>query len=141
MNLAKAMTWLADDACLNGTGAGMPLGVLHDPALVVVAKEGAQVGDTLLYANLTKMLARLHPACFANWFGSPIPPPSRSCCRSPSPSARAESMIPAMRATDGGFELRPEKGAGKGSVGLQYGLALRQEVVLERSMHVLLLVR
>ena len=61
--LVKAIGWHLDDACLNGTGAGQPLGVLNDPAMIEVAKEGEQPAATINYTNVTKMFARLHPAC------------------------------------------------------------------------------
>lgn len=57
--LADAIADGLDDAFLNGTGAGQPLGVLNAAALIAVAKETAQAADTIVYANLVKMLARL----------------------------------------------------------------------------------
>jgi HK97 family phage major capsid protein len=50
-----------DDAVINGTGAGMPLGILqHSTGLVSVAKESGQAAATLNATNLAKMFARLH---------------------------------------------------------------------------------
>ena len=62
--MTQAIGWFLDYAFLRGTGAGMPLGVLSDPALVTVSKETGQPASTFLYENVTKMLARLHPAAF-----------------------------------------------------------------------------
>lgn len=58
----EAMRFEAENAIINGTGAGQPAGILTSPALVTVAKEsGPQTADTIVFANTTKMFARLHP--------------------------------------------------------------------------------
>jgi HK97 family phage major capsid protein len=56
------------DAIINGTGAGMPLGILNSPATVSQAAEGSQVADTIHGLNLVKMWARLP----ANWRQSAV---------------------------------------------------------------------
>jgi len=48
-----------DDAILNGTGVGQPLGILNSSALVVVTKEVGQAA-TLVFENLVKMWARCY---------------------------------------------------------------------------------
>ncbi len=40
--------------------------MLNDPALIVVTKETNQAASTIVYENVTKMFARLHPACLKN---------------------------------------------------------------------------
>ncbi len=55
-----------DDAIVNGTGAGMPLGILNSGCLVSVAKETNQKADTILYENIVKMYARLLDSSDAN---------------------------------------------------------------------------
>lgn len=63
--------FLLDDACINGDGAGKPLGLLASPSLVTVAKEsGPQTADTVLTANIVKMRARLWARSRPNavWF-------------------------------------------------------------------------
>jgi len=47
-----------DDAICNGTGAGMPLGILNAGCLVSVAKETGQDGDTIVAENIIKMIKR-----------------------------------------------------------------------------------
>lgn len=47
-------------AILQGTGAGMPLGVLNSPALVTVAKNNPQTADTLTGKNIIEMYSRLY---------------------------------------------------------------------------------
>lgn len=48
------------DAIINGTGAGMPQGVLNSPALVSVSKETGQAAATLLFENINKMWQRMY---------------------------------------------------------------------------------
>lgn len=52
-----------DYAFLRGTGAGQPRGVLNDPAKITVTKETNQTAATVVYENLAKMFARMHPDC------------------------------------------------------------------------------
>jgi HK97 family phage major capsid protein len=47
-----------DDAILNGTGAGQPLGILSAGCLVQVAKETGQREDTIVAENIVRMYAR-----------------------------------------------------------------------------------
>jgi HK97 family phage major capsid protein len=52
-----------DNYCINGMGApGEPRGLRYDPAKITVAKEEGQVADTIVFANLSKMFARMYPA-------------------------------------------------------------------------------
>lgn len=48
-----------DDAILNGTGAGQPLGILNGGSLVSVAKETGQAASTVVAENLFKMWSRM----------------------------------------------------------------------------------
>jgi len=50
-----------DDAIINGTGAGQPLGILASGCLVSVAKEVGQKASTLVIENVVKMYSRLLP--------------------------------------------------------------------------------
>jgi HK97 family phage major capsid protein len=58
------------DAILNGTGVGKPLGIMNSNSLVTVAKEGSQTADTVQYANVVKMWARMYAPCRSRsvWF-------------------------------------------------------------------------
>jgi HK97 family phage major capsid protein len=51
--------FMLDDCILNGSGAGMPLGILNSPALVTVDKEANQVAATVVYENLVNMWSRM----------------------------------------------------------------------------------
>ncbi|KGT73746.1 hypothetical protein MA20_43020 [Bradyrhizobium japonicum] len=52
-------TFKLEDAIVNGTGVGMPLGILNSGALVTVSKEANQAANTLLSMNILKMWSRL----------------------------------------------------------------------------------
>lgn len=58
---AEAISFQEDDDYINGTGAGMPLGILNAPCTITVDAEAAQAADTILWANIIKMWSRLHP--------------------------------------------------------------------------------
>jgi len=49
-----------DDAILNGTGNGMPLGITKSGALVKVPKEAGQAAKTIVALNVIKMFARFN---------------------------------------------------------------------------------
>jgi len=51
--------FLLDDAIINGTGAGQPLGILNGGSLVTVSKESGQKPATILSENVIKMWSRL----------------------------------------------------------------------------------
>ena len=62
--------WMVDDALINGTGAGQPLGIMNAPCLVTITKEAGQPATTLLYENVVKMWARMWAKSRSNavWF-------------------------------------------------------------------------
>ena len=51
--------FLLDDAIINGTGAGQPLGILNSGCLVSVAKETGQTADTVVAENVIKRYSRI----------------------------------------------------------------------------------
>lgn len=55
----EEIMWLVNDAIINGTGVGMPLGILNSAATIEVAKEVGQAADTIELENIQKMYARL----------------------------------------------------------------------------------
>lgn len=67
---AEEFGFMLDDACVNGTGAGQPLGIMNAPCLVTVNKEAGQVADTVSYENITKMWSRMYARSRTNavWF-------------------------------------------------------------------------
>ena len=57
--LPDELRFICEDALVNGTGAGQPLGVLNSGAVVSVAKEVGQGADTVVAENVIKMWSRL----------------------------------------------------------------------------------
>ena len=57
MAMKKSISLGLDYHFMRGTGAGMPLGFLSDPALISVDKESGQAADTVLFENASKMFA------------------------------------------------------------------------------------
>jgi HK97 family phage major capsid protein len=45
---------------VRGTGVGQPLGMLNSPSLISVGKETSQPADTVFFANINKMWARMY---------------------------------------------------------------------------------
>jgi HK97 family phage major capsid protein len=58
---AEEFGFKVDDAIINGTGAGQPLGILKSGALVSVAKENGQAADTVVAENIFKMWSQMWP--------------------------------------------------------------------------------
>ncbi|WP_147565140.1 phage major capsid protein [Clostridium tyrobutyricum] len=67
---ADEMSFKIDDAIINGTGVGMPLGVLNSDALVTVSKEKDQAAGTIKYENILKMWSSVPARLRANavWY-------------------------------------------------------------------------
>lgn len=55
----EELTFLVEDAIINGTGAGQPLGILNADAEVSVAKETGQAAATIVKENIDKMYSRM----------------------------------------------------------------------------------
>lgn len=55
---ARAITWKLDEGIFDGSGSGMPEGILQSGALVTQAKETDQTADTVVAANVLKMYSR-----------------------------------------------------------------------------------
>jgi HK97 family phage major capsid protein len=55
----EEMTFVMEDAIINGDGVGKPLGIINSSALVTVAAEGGQSAATVVTNNILKMYNRL----------------------------------------------------------------------------------
>jgi len=55
---SEEIMFMTEDAIVNGTGAGMPLGVLNSPSLVTVAKQPGQASGTIVKENIDNLWAR-----------------------------------------------------------------------------------
>lgn len=56
---SEELRFMTEDAIINGTGAGQPLGILNSGCLVTIAKETGQAAATIQTENIVKMWARL----------------------------------------------------------------------------------
>jgi len=68
----KSIVFYSDYAYLQGTGTGMPLGVLNSNALLTQEKETDQTASTIIYDNIVGMFSQLAPGSFKNavWVAS-----------------------------------------------------------------------
>jgi HK97 family phage major capsid protein len=64
--MSEAVFWKTQDAIMNGTGSGMPLGILKAGSLVVQDKESGQANGTVVPQNIAKMLSRVIVGAKAN---------------------------------------------------------------------------
>lgn len=55
-----------DEAIVNGTGAGQPLGIINSGAIVTQAAEGGQTAGTINITNIAKMISRVPGASLKN---------------------------------------------------------------------------
>ena len=154
--MTAAIGWSLDAACISGTGVGQPLGLINDPAKITIAKESGQANATILYANVAKMLAALHPACFKNsiWIANPTTIPQLLQLAFTIKNVAGNenvggSHVPVITESNGEFRLltRPviftEKCPALGSVGdlifcdpTQYVIGLRKDMTIDKSAHV-----
>lgn len=58
MAFADEFGFLLDEAIINGTGAGQPLGIMNSGCLVSVSAETGQAATTIVAENIVKMYAR-----------------------------------------------------------------------------------
>ena len=143
--LRKATGWYLDDAFINGSGAGRPQGVLNSPSLIEVSKEGGQANYTVIYENVVKMFARLHPACYksAIWLANTTTIPQLLTMTFP--VGTGGNLVPAVVQSGGKNTLLTlpliftEKVPALGAVGdimfvdfSQDAVGLREEYVLDR---------
>lgn len=56
---AQEITFKVGDAIVNGSGAGMPQGILNAPALITISKETGQAATTIVFENITNMWKRM----------------------------------------------------------------------------------
>lgn len=67
-NMPKATAWFEDDGFIDGNGVNKPHGWLNASCATVVAPEGAQAADTIVFKNLTKMFSRMLPGAKPAWY-------------------------------------------------------------------------
>lgn len=62
----EKLAFKINDAIINGTGVGQPLGILNAPCKVQVSKISSQVADTVHAKNVVAMMARMPAKNFKN---------------------------------------------------------------------------
>ncbi|MGF6526051.1 phage major capsid protein [Variovorax sp. PvP013] len=62
----EKINFKVNDAIINGTGVGMPLGILQSPGTVIIPKESGQAADTILFNNIMKLWSAVTPAARRN---------------------------------------------------------------------------
>ena len=67
---SEEVMFMTEDAIVEGTGAGMPLGYLNSKALITVAKENGQKSGTIVKENIDNMWSRLWARSMKNavWY-------------------------------------------------------------------------
>lgn len=55
----ERIRYKVDEAVVNGTGAGQPLGFMNSGAIIEEAKETSQTADTIVIENIAKMFSRV----------------------------------------------------------------------------------
>lgn len=102
---SEAISYQEDDDYINGTGTGMPLGILNAPCTVTVDKESGQEADTVTWANIIKMWSRLHPrsAPKAVWLANPDTFPQLATMTQEIGNAGVPVYMPAHAAADGPY--------------------------------------
>lgn len=69
----EKINFKVNDAIINGSGAGMPLGILKSPGTIVVPAESGQAAGSVVFQNILKMWGRLTPSARRNarWIANP----------------------------------------------------------------------
>jgi HK97 family phage major capsid protein len=67
---SEEVMFMTEDAIFEGTGAGMPLGIMNSPSLITIPIEKGQASQTLVKENIDKMWARMWARSMKNakWY-------------------------------------------------------------------------
>ncbi len=67
---SEEVMFMCEDAIFEGSGAGMPLGIMKSPALITVAKQNGQAAQTVVKENIDNMWSRCWARSMKNavWF-------------------------------------------------------------------------
>jgi HK97 family phage major capsid protein len=90
----KGLSWYRDKAFLKGSGAGEPLGILNADVPFRLQKKRDSEPNTIVYENLTKMMARMFAGASEIVCGFVIRQRYRNFSRSPWLLVRAEIKSP-----------------------------------------------
>lgn len=145
---AGAISFYADRRYLNGTGAGMPMGVINAACTITETGETGQAANSILYENLVQMYAQLLPAAWqgAVWVCHNTCLPQLMLLSYP--VGTGGSHVPVLKEDSGKFYilgkelLVSEKVPALGTAGClglynfkYYIIGMRKEVRIESSIH------
>ena len=101
----EEITFKTEDAVINGTGAGMPQGIMNCVAKVAVGKETSQAAATFISQNVEKMYARMWAKSVKNavWFINQNVWPQIFRLKQSVGTGGAPMFIPAGRMADAPF--------------------------------------
>lgn len=118
------MTFKFEDGVFNGTGSGMPLGILNSGCVITVSKEGSQAAGTVLAQNIVKMWARLPARLRGNaaWYINQDVEPQLFQLSIPVKNVAGTENV-------GGFQSPPVIYIPPGTAGKQYGLLMGRPVI------------
>lgn len=70
--VSKEFMYRTNDVLINGTGSGMPLGVVSGPGTISIAKDTGQATKTISASNISNMWLQLHGPSRANavWYAN-----------------------------------------------------------------------
>jgi HK97 family phage major capsid protein len=111
-----------NDAIFNGTGVGMPLGILQSAGTVVVNGETSQTADTINFTNITKLWTAVTPVArkSAKWFMTPDAEAQLLAMQFPGTGTAVPVYLP-----PGGLSASP------------YGTLMGKEIVVSEALPVL----
>lgn len=120
----EEMTFKFEDGIFNGSGAGMPQGILNSGCVITVSKEGSQAAATVLAQNIVKMWARMPARLRGNsaWYINQDVEPQLFQLSIPVKNVASTENV-------GGFQSPPVIYVPPGTAGNQYGLLMGRPVI------------
>lgn len=62
----EKISFKVNDAIINGSGVGQPLGILNSAGTIIVAKESGQAADSVVFQNIVKLWTSITPSARRN---------------------------------------------------------------------------
>ena len=104
---SQEMLFRVEDACVNGTGATQPLGIVGAPGTITVPKVTDQAAGTVVTQNVIGMLAQLWGASQSNaiWLYNPQLLPQLMQLTTPVGTAGSEARLFNYACEEGGYNF------------------------------------
>jgi len=111
MMAPEALVYKINSAIISGDGVGKPQGFLNAPAGIIIPKEVGQVADTIVFNNVSNMMAHANPSSFGRsiWFMN----------------IAVVSALRLMTYADGSPAYQPMGGASEAPYGTLFGRPIR----------------